>query len=206
MTGYEADFNKQARFLKIKMRAIEPHNKKQNKGERIIGELRRRWRDKQRKKNIPPWLWDYVLVWCAEIHSRTYNHKTHRTGLERLTGDMPGISEWQEFDIYDQVWFWDSPGKEENPHPDRWLGVSHCVGSALCYWVIDEKGTVYSRTTVHHVTSQDIKSEDIRRQFELLDPRLNERLDDQNFISPDAPNMLYKIMPTIHSHMTLRRR
>ena len=192
MTGYEADFNKQARFLKIKMRAIEPHNKKQNKGERIIGELRQRWRDKQRKKNIPPRLWDYVLVWCAEIHSRTYNHKTHRTRLERLTGDMPGISEWLEFDIYDQVWFWDSPGKEENPHPDRWLGVSHRVGSALCYWEIDEKGTVYSRTTVQHVTSQDLKSEDIRRQFELLDPRLNERLDDQNFVAPDAPNMLYE--------------
>ena len=40
MTGYEADFNKQWRFLEIKMRSIEPHNKKQNKGERMIGELR----------------------------------------------------------------------------------------------------------------------------------------------------------------------
>ena len=62
MTGYEADFNKQAHFLKIKMRSIEPHNKKQNKGERIIGELQRRWRYKRRKKNIPSRLWDYVLV------------------------------------------------------------------------------------------------------------------------------------------------
>ena len=139
MTGYEADFNKQARFLKIKMRSIEPCNKKQNKGERIIGELRRRWREKRRKKNIPSWLWDYVLVWCVEIHSRTYNHKTHRTGLERFTGDMPDISEWLDFDIYDQVWFWDSPGKEENPRPGWWLGVSHPIGSALCYWVIDER-------------------------------------------------------------------
>ena len=186
MTGYEADLNKQARFLKIKMRSIEPHNKKQNKGERIIGELRRRWRDKRRKKNIPSWLWDYVLVWCAEIHSCTYTHKTQRTGLEHLTGDTTDISEWVDFDIYDQVWFWDSPGKEENPRPSRWLGVSHRIGSALCYWVIDEKGTVYSRTMVQHITSQDLKSEDIHRQFELFDQKLNERLDDQNFISPDA--------------------
>ena len=43
MTGSDADFNKQARFLRIKMRSIEPHNKKQNKGERVIGELRCRW-------------------------------------------------------------------------------------------------------------------------------------------------------------------
>ena len=159
------------------MRSIEPHNKKQNKGERIIGELRRRWRDKRRKKNIPSRLWDYVLVWCVEIYSRTYNHKTQRTRLEHFTGDTPDISEWLDFDIYDQVWFWDSPGKEENPRPGRWLGVSHRIGS---------------RTTVQHVTSQDLRSEDIRHQFELLHQRLNQRLDDQNFISPDAPNMLYE--------------
>ena len=125
-------------------------------------------------------------MWCAEIHSRTYNHKTQRTGLDRLTGDTPDISDWLDFDIYDQVWFWDSPDKEENPRPGRWLGVSHLIGSALCCWVINEKGTVYSRTSVQHVTSQDLKSEDICRQFELLDQRFNERLDDHNFVSPDA--------------------
>ena len=43
---------------------------------------------------------DYALLWCAEIFSRTYNHKTERTGLEHLTGDMPNISEWLEFDLY----------------------------------------------------------------------------------------------------------
>ena len=102
--------------------------------------------------------------------------------MERLTGDTPDISEWLDFDIYKQVWFWDSPGKEENPRPGWWLGVSHRIGSALCCWVIDEKGTVYSRTMVQHITSQDLKIEDIRRQFELLDQRLNERLDDQNFV------------------------
>ena len=36
MTGPDADFNKQARFLRIKMRTIEPHNKKQNKGEQVM--------------------------------------------------------------------------------------------------------------------------------------------------------------------------
>ena len=43
MTGHEADFNKQAQFLHIKMHLIELHNKKQNKGERVTGELRNRW-------------------------------------------------------------------------------------------------------------------------------------------------------------------
>ena len=121
MTGHEADFNKQAQFLHIKMHLIEPHNKKQNKGEQVIGELRWRWRDKHRQKNMPRHLWDFALVWCAEIFSCTYNAKTQRTGLERLTGDTPDISEWLDFDMYDQIWFWDSPGKEENPRHGRWL-------------------------------------------------------------------------------------
>ena len=137
------------------MCSIEPHNKKQNKGEQVIGELRQRWRDKCRQKNIPRCLWDFVLVWCAEIFLHTYNAKTQRIGLERLTGDMPDISEWLDFDMYNQIWFWDSPGKEENPRPGRWLGISHHIGPMLCYWVIDGKGTIYSRTTVQHIMAQD---------------------------------------------------
>ena len=74
---------------------------------------------------MPCHLWDYALVWCAEIFPRTYNNKTKRTGLECLTGDTPSISEWLDFDLYDKVWFWDSPQKEENPRPGCWLGVFH---------------------------------------------------------------------------------
>ena len=117
MTGHEVDFNKQAQFLHIKMHSIEPHNKKQNKGEQVIGELRGRWQDKCRQKNMPRHLWDFVLVSCAEIFSYTCNMRTQRMELERLTGDMPDISEWLDFDMYNQVWFWDSPGKEDNPRP-----------------------------------------------------------------------------------------
>ena len=192
MTGHESDFNKQAQFLRIKMHSIEPQNKKQNKGKRVIGELTWRWQDKHRQKNMPRRLWDFALVWCAEIFSHTYNAKTQRTGLERLTGDTPGISEWLDFDMYEQVWFWDSPAKEENPRPGRWLGVSHHIGSALCYWVIDGKGTIYSRTMVQHVMAQDMKSNDIRHQFESLDAALMEQLDDENFISTGLPDMPYE--------------
>ena len=125
MTGPETEFAKQAQFLRIKMKSIEPYHRRQHKGEQIIGELCRCWCDKRRKKNMPCQLWDYALVWCAEIFSRTYNHKTERTGLEHLTADMPDISKWLDFNLYNKVWFWDSPHKEENPRPGCWLGVSH---------------------------------------------------------------------------------
>ena len=131
-------------------------------------------------------------MWCAEIFSCTYNTITQRTGLERLAGDMPDISEWLDFNMHDQIWFWDSPGKEENQRPGRCLGVSQHIGSTLCYWVVDGKGTVFSRTTVQHVTAQDMKSDDIHHQFESLDASLAEQLNDKNFISTGIPDMLYE--------------
>ena len=192
MTGSETEFAKQAHFQRIKMKSIEPYHSRQNKGEWIIGELHRCWCDKRRKKNMPCQLWDNTLVCCAEILSRTYNHKTQRTGLEHLAGDMPDISESLDFNLYNKVWFWDSPHKEENPRPGHWLGVSHRIRSALCYWVIDHKGDVFSCTTVQHVTEQDLQSGDIHKQFKQLVSSLNECLSDHNFISSDAADMLYE--------------
>ena len=142
------------------MRSIKPHTKKQNKGERVIEELRQWLRDKRRQTNMPQRVWDYALVWCTEILSRTHNPKSGRTGIERLTGDTPDVSEWIDFDLYDRVWFWDAPGRVENPKPGRWLGVSHWISGALCYWVVDSLGHIFSRTMVlnNHDTT------DIRKQ------------------------------------------
>ena len=81
--------------------------------------------------------------------------------------------------------------KEENPRPSCWLGVSHQIRSELCYSVIGHKGDVFSRTTAQHITEQDLRSDDIHKQFEQLDSSLNECLSDHNFISSDATDMLY---------------
>ena len=47
---------------------------------------------------------------------------------------------------------------------------------------------------MQHVTAQDLKSDDIHKQFEEFDRSLGERLNDQNFItSADSiPYMLYE--------------
>ena len=36
-----------------------------------------------------------------------------------------------------------------------WLGVSHRVGSALCYWILSEKGRVLSKTTAQLLTAEE---------------------------------------------------
>ena len=63
-------------------------------------------------------------------------------GLEKLTWDTVDITKWLDFTIWDQVWYKHSP--EKGFKPGRWLGVSHRVGSALCYYVLTEWGNIIS--------------------------------------------------------------
>eukprot|EP00957_Ditylum_brightwellii_P175975 13399801-Ditylum_brightwellii.AAC.1 len=147
MTGPNTTFQKIAQHLHIKTKTIEAHTPRQNPQERQIGELRRWSRDKRRKKNIHIWLWDFVLMFIVATFSLTWNARTGRTGMEAVTGDTPDISEWIDSDLWDCVWHWDGPHKEDNPIPGRWLGVSHRVGSAMCYWITNKNCKVISRTT-----------------------------------------------------------
>ena len=43
----------------------------------------------------------FGLVWEVEIQSRT-DSEDGLTGMERLTGDTPDISDWINFELYDQ--------------------------------------------------------------------------------------------------------
>eukprot|EP00957_Ditylum_brightwellii_P138574 10562302-Ditylum_brightwellii.AAC.1 len=176
MTGLNTTFQKTARHLHIKTSTIEAHSPCQSPQERQIGELRQQSRDKRRKKNITFRLWDF-------------NARTGRTGAEAVTRDTPDISEWINFDLWHRVWYWDSPHKEDNPLPGRWLQVSHYVGSAMCYWVIGKKCKVISRTTVQHITDSELKTDEIKAQFVELDKAVASHLDNPNFVQEGLPDM-----------------
>ena len=102
-----------------------------------------------RRNNVPPRLWDHGLWYEAEIMIRVARGVNNRTAYERITGETPDISEWIDYDFYDWVYFWDEPSAPEKPVVGRWLGVSHRIGSALCYFILKSNGQVDSRTTVH---------------------------------------------------------
>ena len=99
------------------------------------------------KNNILKRVWDFGMVWEAEIYSRT-SGKDGRPALELLTGDMIDISEWLEFEFCELVLFWNKHSDYTKPMLGRWLGVSHRIGSAICYLILIEKGKVLSWTTV----------------------------------------------------------
>ena len=140
-------------------------------------------------RKIPRRLWDYGLLYESEIMSRTARGTEKRTGLERITGDTPDISEWIDFDFYDPVWFWDRPNDEQNPQMGRWLGVAHRVGSDMCYWILKSNGFVLARTTVQHITILEQRKQDISDQLQAFDSEIADRLRDDNYIIDEVGDM-----------------
>ncbi|KAL7570573.1 hypothetical protein ACA910_017625 [Epithemia clementina (nom. ined.)] len=187
--GENSKFFKRARELKIRMRHTEARTPKQNRCKAEIGTLKRLWRSRMTRNHIPRRLWDYGLVYEAEILSRTARGPEGRTGIEELTGDSVDISEWMDFAFYDLVWFW------HYPHPDvaspgrelgRWLGVSHRIGSNLCYWILTKKGNVLAQTTVQHVTKEDMSVEETRQRIRAFTSNLNARLVDDGYTTNEG--------------------
>ena len=107
--------------------------------------------------SVPSRLWCYGLVYEAEIMSRYLQTGQERTGWEQLTGQTPDISEWIDFTFYNLVWCHTSGNELGTPQRilGRWLGVSHRIGSHLCYWILTQSGKVLASTTVQHVTNDD---------------------------------------------------
>ena len=73
----------------------------------------------------------------------------HRTGYDEVTGQTSEISEWLDFEFYDLVYWYDRPNKPDVSDDisilARWLGISHCVGSDMCYWLITESGKLIKK-------------------------------------------------------------
>ena len=64
----------------------------------------------------------------------------------------------------------------------RWLGVSHRVGSDMSYWLITDSGKIISKTSVEHVTRDDYLQADKKAEIDEFNCRLEESLNDANFI------------------------
>jgi hypothetical protein len=52
------------------------------------------------KRKVPPRLWDNGLVYETNILNRISCGQQQRTGIEIVTGKMPDISEWIDFEFY----------------------------------------------------------------------------------------------------------
>jgi hypothetical protein len=189
MVGPKTDFMKEVNRLKVRLKRAEVGRSNQScAAEREIGELKKRWRNRMARKKVPKRLWDYGLVYEAGVLNRILRGKSARTGLEIVTGETPDISEWIDFEFYDRVWFYDHKKIEMDSNGKglaRLLGIAHRVGSDLCYWLLLPSGKVLARTTVQHVTREDMLNEDVKMQINQFNDQVENRLNDENFVVND---------------------
>lgn len=133
-------------LLGIKMTHVEAHSTFQNKVELGIKELKHDLKNRMILTKTPSRLWDYCLEYCAD-NNKILPHPLPvlqgRTPLELMIGHTPDISEYSEFGWYDPIYYFDSnafPDGQENI--GRWLGVSHRIGQALCFWILSDTAQV----------------------------------------------------------------
>jgi len=156
-------------------RSGEPNSPWQNRCENMIGVLSKKVKARRARRRIPKCVWDFHIVWQAQIYSRTV-HKDHSTPLEVLTEDTIDFSEWTEFEFYDLVGYWDDRENEARQSIGRWLGPSHHIGSALCYYILTEKATVLSRTSVQHITKEDFATSEMQERVKKYHVLLNQHI------------------------------
>lgn len=167
----------------------EPQRYNQNRAEAVIREAKKKWYRICIRKKIPKRLWDYALRWVCEIMQRTANTSRSAKGhvaLKQITGETPDISEYLDFGFDDYAWCWENAGLGE-AQLVQWLGVSHQVGSQMCYFVMKSNGEVLSRTSVQQVTNLELMTDEVKKQINELDDGIQKRLaDERHVIQPNA--------------------
>jgi hypothetical protein len=122
------------------------------------------------RRKVPQRLWDFALTLMGLRNpNRTSNTAQGLSGkcpLEKGTGKSVNKSEYLDFGFY---------GLGETKL-GRWLGVSHCVGTLMSFWVLTMNGRVLSRTTVQHVTNLELQTAENKARTDKFDRVIRERL------------------------------
>ena len=108
-----------------------------------------------------------------------------RTGLEKVTGETPEISEYIDFGFNDQCWYKENAGMGETKM-GRWLGVSHKTGSLMSFWVLMPSCRVVSRTSVQRITNLELQEKTNKRRMTAFDDAVKEYLRDYNHVLNDS--------------------
>jgi hypothetical protein len=166
----------------IRTTTTEPHSPWQNRAERNIRELKKGTLRLLQRTNCPTRLWDFAVQYVSETRALTALDAPGlrgRTPYEIITGRTPDISEYIDFSFYDWIWYYDSEVAfpEQKRKLGRWLGVSHRVGQAMCYWVLTASGKPISRSTVQPLSRDELGTDEYRQQMEAFDQKIKERLE-----------------------------
>ncbi|ACI64709.1 predicted protein [Thalassiosira pseudonana CCMP1335] len=184
-TGRNSEFAKLCRKRSIRQTFQEAGRSNQIPHVDVqIRELRKRWQHLMITKKVPRRMWCYGLRYIAKLSQFIPQRADGRTGYEVVTGRTPDISEYCDFAFWDLVWYHTRTAANMSKTSralGRWSGISHRVGSDMCYWVMPVSGQMISETTVQHVTRYDLENAEIAAAVEEFNGALTTRLDDTNF-------------------------
>ena len=110
-------------------------------------------------------------------------------GLEKITRETVDIIEYLDFAFWDLVWFSDDP--KDGHYFERWLGVSHRVGSTLCYHVLKSNVNTESKTTIQHITRDDLEQPRTKAWIDLFNTTRTEKLKDDIFKLTEGEAIIY---------------
>ena len=139
------------------------------------------------RKRVPRKLWDYGVLWNTQVTQRTSTQAGGLRGtctLQDVMGETPYISDYLAFGFYDHVSY------KENAvlrlmAIGRWIGVSHRVGGLMYYWILTQKGTVVSITTVQHLTSIEKEIDEVKASVSEFDIEISCRFKEEEDLSYD---------------------
>ena len=159
----QGEWSKKCRKFSIPTTQIEPYTPWQNPAEISIKFLKSGMRRLMQRTNNPIRLWDYCMVYVAELRSLTVSNLfslNDGTPFEHVKHFTPDISEYLLFSWFDWVWF-HQPTSSQKQQLGRFCGVAHDIGQGLCFYLLTEKGDIIVRSTVVPLSGDDNESRDI---------------------------------------------
>ncbi|MGH3055829.1 MAG: hypothetical protein ACRDL7_12725, partial [Gaiellaceae bacterium] len=177
----------------IKQSETEAYSPWQNRAERMIKEVKKAVIRLMSRTRTPKRLWDFCTVYVCETRCLSAHpiYSLHgRTPYECVAGNTPDISEYVEFNWYQPIWYFDSSDfPDDRRLLGRWLGVSHRIGQAMCYWILPPSGIPIARTTVQDISEQELLTDDVTNQIKAYDKQVEEKIGNA-FVHDDVRDLL----------------
>ncbi len=152
----------------------------QNRTEVEIRELKHHVRRLMARTKTPTTLWDFGTFYATDLRNRLAIplHQLHGCiPYEMLIGNTPDISEFLEYEWYQPVWYFEPTAfPNQRKILARWIGVTHRVGQAMCYWSLPQSGISFTRTAVQPLREIELQTDDFKEQLKAFDAILGYKI------------------------------
>jgi len=179
----DGEWGRICRKHRIQQKVVAPYSQWANLAEASIREIKKSIRRLLRKTTAPRRLWCYAGQWLAAVRRLTaldLPSLRGRVPLEAIGGQTPDISEYAQFDWYENVYYMD-PAKDfpfEKKTLGKWLGVATNCTQKMTFFVLGPKGKVVMRSDVWALTRDELNDPVVKDNLRVLDDAIKLRIGD----------------------------